>query len=93
MNPQYKTLPLKEDSVSYNQPRLFVFIFAFLVCNAAGCLASRLARGLAFAATAVFNGLVDVSGFDGLDSVHKGSSYKIIAFMIYYFIILCRYCQ
>ena len=49
---------------------LFLGVFALLVSNAAGSLASRLAGGLALAATAVFNSLLDILGFDSLNSVH-----------------------
>ena len=34
-----------------------VLVLAFLVCNAAGGFASRLARGLAFTATAFYSAL------------------------------------
>ena len=45
-------------------------IFALLICNTARSLASGLARGLALAAAAVFNGLCDILGFNSLNSVH-----------------------
>ena len=45
-------------------------ILALLICNAARGLASRLARGLALAAAAVLNGLCNIFGLDGLNSVH-----------------------
>ena len=47
-----------------------VLILALLICNTARCLASGLARGLALAATAVLNGLCNITGLDSLDSVH-----------------------
>ena len=49
---------------------LLFFVFALLVCNTAGGLASGLARGLAFAAAAIDCALVQIAGFDGLDSAH-----------------------
>ena len=49
---------------------LLVLVLALLICNAARGLASRLARGLAFAAATVFNGFNNVLGFNGLNSVH-----------------------
>ena len=48
----------------------FAALFALLVCDAAGCLASRLAGGLAFAAAAVLYALCEVTGFEGTDSLH-----------------------
>ena len=49
---------------------ILVLIFALLICNTAGSLASGLARSLALAATAVCNGLCNVLGFNGLNSAH-----------------------
>ena len=51
--------------------RLLV-IFALLVSHAARGLASRLARGLAFTATAGLRGLLQFLGFNSLDSLHAG---------------------
>ena len=45
-------------------------LFASLVCNAAGGLASRLAGGLALAAAAVLSGSAEVARIDGLNSLH-----------------------
>ena len=59
------------------QNLLLILIFALLVCNTAGCLASRLARCLAFAATAVLNALYEVTSSKCLDSLHGNSPYKI----------------
>ena len=47
-----------------------LLILALLICNTARGLASGLARGLALAAAAVLNGLCNILGFNGLDSVH-----------------------
>jgi hypothetical protein len=44
-----------------------------LICNAARGLASGLARGLALAAAAVLNGLCNILGFNGLNSVHDSN--------------------
>ena len=46
--------------------------FAILVCNATAGLASGLARGLAFAATAVLCALAKVTRLDGFDMLHIG---------------------
>ena len=50
--------------------KLLLFVFALLVSNAARGLASGLAGSLAFAATAVFNSLLDIFGFNSFDSLH-----------------------
>ena len=55
-------------------------ILALLICNAARGLASRLARGLALAASAVLNGLCNILGLDSLNSLH----YKILQLKVYY---------
>jgi O-antigen ligase len=49
----------------------FLLAFALLVSNAAAGLASRLAGGLAFAASAVLCALAKVLGFDSLDMLHN----------------------
>ena len=49
---------------------LLILVFALLVSNTAGSLASGLAGGLAFAAAAVLGALAQVAGFDGLDVLH-----------------------
>jgi len=61
---------LFEAALYFTRENCLLLVFALLVCNAAGSLASGLARGLAFAAAAVVDGLNDVLGFDGLDSSH-----------------------
>ena len=52
--------------------RLFlsVLVLALLVGNTAGGLASRLAGGLALTAAAVLYALCEVTGVDGLNSLH-----------------------
>ena len=68
------------------QPRLIfklqlflAIVFALLVSNAARSFASRLARCLAFATTAVFCALNKISCFDCFDSFHiQNSNLKII---------------
>ena len=62
-----------------NQDKLLL-IFALLVGDAARSLASRLARGLALAATAVFNSLGNILGFDGFDSAHDEASEFVLTF-------------
>lgn len=49
---------------------LLLFVFTFLVGNAAGSLAGGLAGCLAFAATAVIGAVFQISGFYGFDSFH-----------------------
>ena len=49
---------------------VLVLILALLVCNAARGLAGRLARGLALATAAGLNGVLDILGLDGSDSLH-----------------------
>ena len=55
---------------------LLLLVFALLIGNAAAGLASGLARGLAFAATAVLSALAKVLGFDCLDVLHSNTSIK-----------------
>jgi hypothetical protein len=51
--------------------KLLVFVFALLVRNTAGGLAGRLAGGLAFAASAGSTALLQVAGFNRLNSFHR----------------------
>jgi len=48
----------------------FLGVFALLVSDAAAGLASRLARGLALAATAVLCALAQVASFDSFNMFH-----------------------
>jgi len=57
-----------------------LLIFALLVGNAAGSLASRLARGLALAAATVFNSLGDILGFDRFNSAHDKPPKIVLTF-------------
>ena len=50
--------------------KLLFFVFALLVCNTAGGLASGLAGGLAFAAAAGLCGSAEIAGINGLNSLH-----------------------
>ena len=50
--------------------QLLAFVFALLVGNAAAGLASGLARGLAFAATAVLGAFAKIASFNGFDMLH-----------------------
>ena len=52
---------------------LLVLVLALLVSNAARGLASRLARGLALAASTVLNGLCNILCLDSIDSLHFGN--------------------
>ena len=45
-------------------------VLALLICNTAAGLASRLAGGLALAASAVLYGLCNIFGFNSIDSLH-----------------------
>ena len=56
----------------------FLGVLAFLVCNAAAGLASRLAGSLALAAATVLCALAQVTSFDGLDSLHCGFSFQVL---------------
>ena len=69
---QYKTLPRK--AAFHIRLKLLVAVLALLVGNAARGLASGLARGLALAAAAVSNGVLDVLGFNSLNSLHNRKS-------------------
>ena len=59
-------------SAAFCWSKLFAFlgVLALLVRDAAAGLASRLARGLALAATAVLCALAKVTSFDGFDMFH-----------------------
>jgi len=50
---------------------LLFLVFALLVCYSARSLASRLARGLALAATTVLSGLAKILGFNSLNTLHS----------------------
>ena len=50
--------------------KLLLVAFALLVCNAAAGLASRLAGGLALAATAVLSTVAQIASLDGLNMFH-----------------------
>ncbi len=49
----------------------FLSALALLICNTAAGLASRLARGLALAAAAVFSAVAEVASLDSLDVFHS----------------------
>ncbi len=57
---------------------VFLCVFALLVSNAAGCLASGLAGCLALAAAAVLTALYKVFCFDSLNSLHFKFSNRLI---------------
>ena len=57
---------------------LLILILAFLIGNAAAGLASRLAGGLAFAAAAVLGALTQITGFKGLNSLHRLHLHSIV---------------
>ena len=67
--------------------QLFLGVLALLVSDTAAGLASRLARGLAFAATAVLCAFAKVTSFNGLDMFHnrKPPSNKFTPYIIAYF--------
>ena len=61
---------------AFRYPILFVFgVFALLICNTAGGLASGLAGCLAFAAAALYSAFAEVTGFDSLDMYHDESPF------------------
>ena len=62
--------------------QLLIAVLALLVSYSARCLASRLARCLAFATAAVFNSLFDIFGLDSFDSIHCKILLKIRAWFI-----------
>ena len=66
--PVFTALPLNAPI----QPEGLLIILALLVCDAARGLAGRLAGGLAFAAAAGLEGLVEVSCVESLYSFHGG---------------------
>ena len=53
--------------------QIFLLVLALLICNAAAGLASRLAGGLALAATALNSAVAQVTGLQSLDSFHNDS--------------------
>ena len=55
-------------------------VLALLVSDAAACLASRLARGLAFAASAVLCAVAEITSFESLDMLHFSILRKIKLF-------------
>ena len=67
--------------------KLLLSVLALLVSDTAAGLASRLARGLAFAATAVLCAFAKVTSFDGLDMFHnrKPPSNKFTPYIIAHF--------
>ena len=54
-------------------------LLAKLVCNTAGGFASGLARGLALAAAAGLEGLLEVAGLKRFNSFHGEVSFEITA--------------
>ena len=57
---------------------LAFLVLALLISYATAGLASRLARGLAFAASAVLCAVAKVSCFNGLNMFHSNTSKKIL---------------
>ena len=65
---------------------LFRLLLASLVSNTARGLASRLAGGLALAASAVLNGSLEVTGIDSTNSLHckiPPFGYNLIHHIVY----------
>ena len=60
---------------------LLILILAFLIGNAAAGLASRLAGGLAFSATALFGAFAQITCFNGFDSFHYYSHLHSVQFI------------
>jgi hypothetical protein len=71
----------------FSERKLFLCVLALLVSNTAAGFASRLARGLAFAATAVLCAFAKVASFDSLDMFHnrKPPSSKFTPYIIAHF--------
>ncbi len=69
---------------------LAFLILALLISYAAAGLASRLARGLAFAASAILCAVAKVSGLNGLNMFHSNASKKILLIK---YITLKKTCQ
>ena len=70
-NPIQAKMPQLMRHLWNNQIKLLAFlVFALLICDAAACLASRLARCLAFAATAVLCAFTKITSFDSFDVFH-----------------------
>jgi hypothetical protein len=47
-----------------------LLVLALLICDTAAGLAGRLARGLAFAATAILCAVAKIAGFNSLNMLH-----------------------
>ena len=63
---------------------LLFLVLALLICDAAAGLASRLARGLALAASAVLCALAKVTSLDSFDMLH----YSILQRNFFYLVII-----
>ena len=68
--------------------KLFLGVLALLVSDTAAGLASRLARGLALAATAVLCAFAKVASFNGLNMLHNGKppNKEFTSYMIAHFL-------
>jgi len=58
-------------SAAFHSLQLLLGALALLICNTAAGLAGRLARSLAFAATAILRTVTQIAGLDGLDMFHS----------------------
>ena len=67
---KHRGLGISPQPRSLDLSKLVLVRLAFLVSNTARGLASGLAGGLAFAATAVVYTLSEITGLDGLNSLH-----------------------
>ena len=56
----------------------FLGALALLVCDTAAGLAGRLAGSLAFAATAVYCAVAQITGLKGLDVLHNSNLHIIV---------------
>ena len=63
-------MPPVIDGIFIGTKLLVFLLFALLVCNTTAGLASRLARGLAFAAAAVLRACAKVAGLKSLNVLH-----------------------
>jgi hypothetical protein len=73
---------------------LALFVLALLIRNAAACLASGLAGGLALTATAVYGTVTKIACFDSLDMQHNWILQSYSFFRSHYIRLqsFCQYC-
>ena len=71
-------MPPGRGGIIVSSTRLLAFLlFASLIGNTAAGLAGRLAGSLALAAAAVLGAVAQVSGLQGLNVAHNGTSHHV----------------